>query len=278
MKTKTLRWKIFFHILLILGSIIMVVPFYWMISTSLKTNENVLRLPPQIIPNPVSFEAYKNVWVNLNFLRYTFNSFFLTVMNIIGTILSCSIVAFGFAMFEFRTKKLFFMLMLGTLMMPGQVTMIPTYFIWKELRALDSYLPLIIPSFLGQAFGIFLLHQNYKTLPKALYESALIDGCNPFKILFRIYMPLSVPAITTLVVFTFIGAWNNTLGPLLYIKTRDLYTLPLGLLALNSSYEANANMAMKMAAATITMTPVIIVYLFAQRYFVEGMANAGIKG
>lgn len=278
MKTKQIISKFIFYFLLTAGAIVMLIPFLWMLSTALKTPENVMKIPPQIIPNPITFDSFKSVWVNLSFLRYTMNSLFVVFFDVLGIIVSCSLVAFGFAMFEFKGKKLLFMLMLGTMMMPSQVTMIPNYFIWKNFNALDSYLPLIIPSFLGGAFGIFLMHQNYKSLPRALFESAVIDGCNPVSTLFKIYLPISIPTITTLAIFTFIGAWNNTMGPLIYIKSRELYTLTLGLLALNSSIEAAANVGIKMAGSAITMAPTILIFLFAQRYFVEGVASAGIKG
>lgn len=278
MRTRNMLEKCIMHFILGLGSIIMIIPFLWMLSTSLKAPDKILELPPQLIPNPVNIDSYITVWVNLKFLIYTLNSFYIVSLNVVGTVISCAIVAFGFAMFNFRGKKLLFLLMLGTIMMPAQVTMIPQYFIWKELGALGSYLPLILPSFFGGAFGIFLLHQNYKSIPIALYEAAMIDGCNPLKILYKIYLPMSVPSITTLVVFTFLGTWNNTLGPLIYIKKRELYTLTLGLLSLNNSSEMAANMGIKMAAAAITMTPVILVFLLAQKYFVEGIANSGIKG
>ncbi len=278
MKIRNLPGKSIIHIFLFVGSVIMFMPFLWMLSTSLKTPDKVLKIPPELIPNPISFESYRRVWVQLSFLRYTLNSFIIVILNIIGVAVICAIVAFGFAMFNFKGKKFFFMLMLGTLMMPGQVTLIPKYILWTKLGALDTYLPLIIPSVLVGSFGIFLLHQNFKSLPGAFYESALIDGCHSLKILFKIYVPMSAPTITALIVFTFLGAWNNTLEPLIYIKDRNLYTLSLGLLTLNTSTEAVANLAVKMAASAITMAPVIIVFLMAQKYFVEGVASSGIKG
>lgn len=278
MRIKSLAGKGIIHIFLIAGSIIMILPFLWMLSTSLKTPDKVLILPPELFPDPVSLENYSIVWVSLNFLRYTINSFIIVFLDIVGTVAACSIVAFGFAIFNFTGKKLLFILMLGTLMMPAQVTLIPNYFIWKELGALNTYIPLIVPSFLGGAFGIFLLHQNFKSLPGAFYESALIDGCHPVKILFSIYVPMSIPTISALIVFTFLGAWNNTLGPLIYLKSRDLYTLTLGLLALKNNNEMAANLAVKMAAASITMAPVIFVFLLAQKYFIEGISSTGLKG
>ncbi len=278
MRIKSLAGKGIIHIFLIAGSIIMVLPFLWMLSTSLKTPDKVLILPPELFPHPVSLENYNTVWVSLNFLRYTINSFIIVSLDIVGTVAVCSIVAFGFAIFNFAGKKFLFILMLGTLMMPAQVTLIPNYFIWKELGALNTYFPLIVPSFLGGAFGIFMLHQNFKSLPGAFYESALIDGCHPVKILFSIYVPMSIPTISALTVFTFIGAWNNTLGPLIYLKSRDLYTLTLGLLALKNNNEMAANLAVKMAAASITMAPVVCVFLLAQKYFIEGISSSGLKG
>ncbi|GAA4653815.1 carbohydrate ABC transporter permease [Anaerocolumna aminovalerica] len=277
MKTKYIK-RYFYYIILAIGAFIMLIPFLWVFSNSLKTPENVLRIPPQYIPNPLTLENFKIVLKELSFMRYMANSFFVVIMNLIGTVFSSALIGFGFAMFDFKGKKLLFTLMLATLMMPSQVTMIPTYFIWSKAGFLDTYAPLIIPGFLGQATGIFLFHQNYKSMPNVLYESALIDGCNPLGILFRIYFPLSKPTVMTLVILTFIGAWNNTMGPLLYLQTREKYTLTMGLLTLNSSPIAGANMGVRMAGAVITMAPVILVFLFAQKYFVQGNISSGVKG
>lgn len=270
--------KIMNYVFLTAGAFIMLIPFLWVVTNSLKTADNVLKIPPQYIPNPITFENFKTVLEELSFMQYLTNSFFVVIMNLIGSVLSSALIGFGFAMFEFKGKKILFTLMLATLMMPSQVTMIPTYFIWSKLNLLDTYAPLIIPSFLGAATGIFLFNQNYKSLPKVLYESAVVDGCSPPGILFKIYLPLSKPTIMTLVIFTFIGAWNNTMGPLLYLQTRAKYTLTMGLLTLNSSPIAGANMGIKMAGAFITMAPVILVFFFAQKHFVQGNITAGLKG
>ena len=277
MITKTMK-KLINYTLLAAGAFVMIIPFLWVITNALKTADNVLKIPPQYIPNPVIFENFKTVLQELSFFKYLSNSFFVVSMNLIGTILSAALIGFGFAMFEFKGKKILFTLMLATLMMPSQVTMIPTYFIWSKLNFLDTYIPLIVPSFLGSATGIFLFNQNYKSIPIVLYESAVIDGCSPPGILFKIYFPLSRPTMMTLVILTFIGAWNNTMGPLLYLQTKSKYTLTLGLLTLNSSPIAGANMGIKMAGAFITMAPVILVFLFAQKYFVQGNITAGVKG
>lgn len=267
--------KVPMYLLLIAGAVFMVFPFIWMLSTSLKTVGAISQMPPQLIPNPLNWDNYVTIWNKVDFGRYTLNSFFIVSIEMVGSLVSSAFVAFGLAMFTFRLRGLIYMIMLATLMIPSQVTMIPTYFIWKEFGALNSYYPLIVPSFLGGAFGIFLMHQFIKSLPKELYESATIDGCSPPGIFFKIYLPLCKPALAALGVFTFMGAWNNTLGPLIYLQDKELYTLPLGLLYLKSE---NVNQALLMAGAVITTLPVVIVYLFAQKQFVQGIASTGMKG
>ncbi|WP_262681633.1 carbohydrate ABC transporter permease, partial [Paenibacillus sp. J5C2022] len=245
-KTTPLPIKTMIYLFLIVGAVVMFFPFVWMVSTSLKTSGAVAAMPPQLIPDPIDFGNFTEVWNKVDFARYTFNSFFIVTLDMIGALLSCAVVAFGLAMFQFKGRALIFITMLATLMIPGQVTMIPTYFIWKQFGMLNTYSPLIIPSFLAGAFGIFLMHQFIKSLPKELYESAVIDGCSPPGIFARIYLPLCKPALAALGVFTFMGAWNNTLGPLIYLQSKELYTLPLGILYLKSE---NVNQALLMAGA-----------------------------
>lgn len=266
----------FVHLILIVGGLLTLLPFYWMVSTSLKAGGNVTKLPPQWFPNPIVWSNYAEVWIKVNFARYTVNSLFIVSLDIVGTLLSCAMVAFGLAMFNFKLKKPIYIAMLSTLMLPFQVTMIPGYFIWKSLGGLDTYMPLIVPSFLAGAFGIFLLHQFYKSLPRELYEAATIDGCNPWRILWRIYFPLSRSALSALAVFTFMGAWSNTIGPLLYLHDRDMFTLPLGLLFLTS--QPGVQTQIVMAAAVIVTLPVILIFIVAQKQFVEGIASSGLKG
>lgn len=270
----SLQWAV--YAILGAGAVLMLVPFFWMLSTSLMTAGAELSLPPKLLPDPVEWGNYKKVWVEVNFLRYTLNSLFVTVLELLGMVASCALVAYGLAFFEFRSRNLIFLAMLGTMMLPSQITMIPTYFIWKSVGALDTYYPLILRSFLGGAFGIFLLHQFYKTLPRELYDAAWVDGANPWKIFRMIYLPLVKPALSALAVFTFISAWNNTLEPLIYLQNKDLYTLPLGLLFLKN--EVENRMTLVMAGAVITIAPVLLVFLFAQKYFVQGIASTGLKG
>ncbi|MFK7692802.1 carbohydrate ABC transporter permease [Paenibacillus sp. HJGM_3] len=268
--------KIASYIVLYLGALLMLFPFIWMVSTSLKTTGAVGQLPPRLIPDPISWENYKIVWEKVNFGRYTLNSLFIVAVDMVGTLLSCSLVAFGLAMYDFKLRKPLYIAMLATLMIPFQVTLIPSYFIWKSFHMLDSYYPLIIPSFLGGAFGIFLMHQFIKSLPKELYEAAVVDGYSPMGIFWRIYLPLCKPALSALGVFTFMGAWNNTLGPLIYLQNKKLYTLPIGLLYLKNDSEVST--ALLMAGAVIVTVPVVIVYLIAQKQFVQGIASTGLKG
>lgn len=264
------------YLVLGIGAVLMLIPFLYMVSTSLMKPGNELTLPPELIPDPFHWSNYKNVWLEVNFFRYTLNSLFVTVLDLVGMVFSCALVAYGLAFFQFRGRKLIFLAMLGTMMLPSQITMIPTYFIWKNLGALDTYYPLILRSFLGGAFGIFLLHQFFRTLPKELYDAAWVDGANPWRIFCTIYLPLAKPALSALAVFTFISAWNNTLEPLIYLQSKDLYTLPLGLLFLKN--EVNNRMTLIMAGAVITIIPVLLLFLFAQKYFVQGVASTGLKG
>ncbi|MBP1995372.1 carbohydrate ABC transporter permease [Paenibacillus eucommiae] len=266
----------FIHVLLIVGGLAMFLPFYWMVATSLKSGGNVTQIPPQWIPNPFVWSNYETVWFKVDFARYTLNSFFIVILDIAGMVLSCSMVAFGLAMFDFKLKKFLYIAMLSTLMLPFQITMIPGYFIWKSFAALDTYIPLIAPSFLGGAFGIFLLHQFYKSTPRELFEAAAIDGSGPWTTLWRIYFPISRTVLSALAVFTFMAAWSNTIGPLLYLHDKKLFTLPLGLLFLTS--DTGIEPQILMAGAVIVTLPVVIVFLFAQKQFVEGIASSGLKG
>lgn len=268
--------KIAAYAIVSIGSIVMLVPFLYMLSTSLSAAGSELTLPPKLIPRPFVWRNYEQVWIEVDFLQYTMNSLFVTIVDLIGTVASCAIVAYGLAYFQFRGRNLIFLAMLGTMMLPSQITMIPTYFIWKSVGALGTYYPLVLRSFLGGAFGIFLLHQFYKTLPRELYDAAWVDGANPWKIFHTVYLPLAKPALSALAVFTFISAWNNTLEPLIYLQEKRMFTLPLGLLFLKN--EVQNRMTLIMAGAVITIVPVLLVFLFAQKYFVQGIASTGLKG
>ena len=266
-----------FIVLILLGAL-MLFPFVWMLLTSLKTSDQINVLPPTFLPNPFTLEKYEYIFTNMNFGRYLFNSSWLAIVQIIGTVLTSSMVAFAMAKLPFKGSKLLLTLMLATMMMPAQVTMIPTYFIWVQLDLVPSYWPIIIPAFLGGgAMSIYLFLQNYRSMPSALFESALIDGAHPLKIYGRIYLPLSGPVVAAVTVFAFMGSWNNTLGPLLYLAREEQRTLVLALLVLQGHPEFK-DFGLQMAGSALTIMPTVIVYIFAQRYFVEGIASAGVKG
>lgn len=268
-------WNLPVYTLLTLGAILMVFPFFWMISTSLKTGGAVQQVPPQFLPDPFVWSNYKEVWIKVDFLRNTMNSLFIVTLQVIFTLLSCSMVAFSLALFNYKGKRLLYLMMLSTMMMPFYVTMIPRYLIWKEVNMLNTFYPLILPTLLGGAFGIFLIHQYIKGLPIELYEAAIVDGYNPWGIFWKIYFPLCSPALAALGVFTFMDSWGNTIEPLLYLKDKELYTLSLALLYLRG--ETFGKMQLVMAGATIAMIPVTFVFLFAQKYFVQGIASTGVK-
>lgn len=266
-----------FAIVLGLGAL-MLFPFAWMILTSLKPSDQVNVLPPTFWPNPITTEKYVYIFANMNFGRYLFNSVWLAVVQIGGTVLSSSMVAFALAKLYYPGRKQITGLMLATMMLPSQVTMIPVYFIWVKLGLVPSYWPLIIPAFLGGGvMNIYLFLQNYRSMPNALFESALIDGAHPVRIYSQIYLPLSGPVVAAVSVFAFMGSWNNTIGPLLYLAKEKQRTLVLALLVLQGHPEFK-DFGLQMAGSALTILPTVLVYVFAQRYFVEGIASAGVKG
>lgn len=268
--------KAVMYAVLIIGAVIMVGPFLWTISTSLKGQGLAMKIPPEIIPKPVYWSNYAKVWNQVNFVQYTFNSAFITAFSVIGSILSCSFIGFGFARMNFKGKNILFFCALATLIMPYQILMMPTYWIWKQLGQIDTYLPLILPNWLGYAFGIFLMRQTFRALPSQLYEAATIDGCNPLRIYWQVYMPLAAASMAALGVFTFMGSWNDVLRPLIYLTTKSKYTLTLGLLFMRGEYIDNIELMM--GGSVIMTIPVIIIFLSAQKYFIQGIATSGLKG
>jgi len=256
--------------------LVMLVPFLWMILTSLRTDAEAFAWPPKIAPWPLHWENYSEAWKTAPFPRFFFNSIVVTVTVTAGSLLVNSMAAYGFAKYDFRGRNLLFMGLLGTLMIPFQVTMIPSFLLLKQLAWLDSYPGLIVPGLAG-AFGIFFLRQYMLTIPDDYLDAARIDGASEYGIFRRIVLPLSKPAIATLGVFTFLGAWNDFLGPLIVVKSDEMRTLPLAISALSAGHYV-MSWPLLMAGATFVVIPVLIVYFLAQRYFVEGIALGGLKG
>jgi multiple sugar transport system permease protein len=277
------------YLLLAFFSILTIFPFLWMLSTSFKSPRAVFALPPQLIPDrlfqPEMWKNYVEVLTKHNFVLYTRNSFFVATMAAIGQLFTASLAGFAFARMEFRGKNILFAILLSTSLIPVEVSIIPEFLMGAKIFDplldpiggwLDTFAPLIIPSFMVGTFGTFLMREFFSTIPRELEEAAVIDGATTFQIYLRVFLPLSMPAMTTLFLIAFINNWNELLRPVLYISSRDLRTVTLGLMTFRGEYEAQWNLSM--AASVIAILPLLVVYIFAQRYIVEGIATTGLKG
>ncbi|MGL4336991.1 MAG: carbohydrate ABC transporter permease [Turicibacter sp.] len=276
-KNAELVKKIVLYTVLTLGSIVMLLPFFWMISTALKPDSDIFTNPIKWIPTELYFDNFARALEVVPIGRYMANTTFLAAAKILGEVFISALVAFGFARFDFKFKKTMFMILLATMMLPYEVTMIPTFIMWSELGFADSYVPLILPAYFGSASFIFFLRMYFQTFPKELEESAIIDGANYLQIFFGIFVPLSKPALITIGLWAFMGTWNDLLGQLIYISSPDKYTIQLGLAAF-SNMTGETLWGPLMAASFFALLPLILVLLFAQRYFVDGIKMSGIKG
>lgn len=265
-------------LVIIAGAAIIVLPLAWMVSTSLKKQMEVFVLPPKWIPAPPQWGNYAEVFEGAPFDRYLLNSAIITGSCVVGNLISCSLAAYGFARLRFPGRDLFFVLILSTMMLPESMTLIPRFIIFEKLDWLNSFKPMIVPSFFGGAFQIFLLRQFFRTIPVDLEDAARLDGAGTFRIFATIVLPLSKPALVTAAIFTFIFTWNDFLRPLLYLNREDLYTVSIGLLNFTGSNRVGPQMHLLMAASFLATIPVLIVFLLAQRLFVKGIVFSGIKG
>lgn len=262
--------------LLGIGSLMFLTPFFWMLSTSLKTTKEVWAYPTIWIPTEFVFENYSRALTVVPFGRYFINTFIITLCRIAGQVIACSIAAFSFARLRFPGKNALFMLMLSTLMLPGIVTMIPSFIYFTELGWVNTWLPLIVPMLFATPFNTFLLRQFYMTLPRDLDEAAKLDGCTTWQIFRKILFPLTIPAVTAIVVFQFMEGWNDFMGPLLYLRDDHMYTVSLGLSFFSGKYKTEWQLLM--AASAVAMVPSLILYAVAQKYIIGGIALTGIKG
>jgi len=271
------RWlgKIAIHAVLLLGAATMILPFLWMISTSLKGNAAILTLPPDIIPHPAVWQNFVDIFKVEPFALYLSNSLRYAVLATLGQLLTCSMAAYAFARLRFPGRDAIFILLVASLMIPYQVTMIPVFILVKYLGWIDSFKPLIVPNWLGGAFGTFMLRQYFLTIPRELMDAAKIDGSNYYGIYFRIFLPLAGPALATLGVFTFMWSWNDLLGPLIYLNTSTNYTVSIGLALFQSKFLII--WGQMMAAALVSLVPIIVVFVLAQKYFVQGIATTGLR-
>ncbi|MDE0143068.1 MAG: carbohydrate ABC transporter permease [Caldilineaceae bacterium] len=265
------------YVVLAVGMVIVILPFLWMVSTSLKTPADIFKIPTVWFPNPIVWENYPNAMTILPFGRFILNTAKITGLAVVGATFSGSLAAFAFARLRWRGRNFMFVLVLSTLMLPFQVIMIPQFILFRELEWLDTYLPLVVPAFFGgSAFNIFLLRQYFMTISPELDDAAIIDGCSRFGVYWRIILPLSKAALMTVVIFIVQNRWQSFLVPLIYLFDQKKYTLALGLRLFQDQY--TTEWELMMAAATVSMIPVLLVFYYGQRYFIQGVVFTGVKG
>ncbi len=258
-------------------------PLYWMVSSALKDDPQVYRIPPVLVPNPAHWENFIGAWQADNFTLYAFNSVFRYALpNTLFTMISSAIVAYGFSRVRWPGRDKVFYLCIATMMIPYTVTMVPLFIIFKTLGWVGSYRPMVVPALFGNAFFIFLLRQFFMTLPEELSDAARVDGASELGILYRIVLPLSRPALAVVALFQFMSTWNDYLGPLIYINSYKMFPLALGIQKLRQmlAQVGNAPLAYPylMAVSTIAAAPIIVLFFFAQRTFIEGISLTGLKG
>lgn len=266
------------YVALTLLSLIFILPLLLMFSTSLMPIEQVGKWPPEWIPDPVMWENYTKALHFWDFGNTFKNTVIVTLFTMLGNLISCTMVAYGFARLRFPGRDTLFMLLLGTMMLPFAVTMVPVYIGFSELGWINSFLPLIVPQFFGNAFFIFLMRQFFLTIPYELVDAARIDGASEFQIFTRIMLPLAKPALIVVSIFSFQNAWNDFLGPLLYLKNENLHTLALGLYRFRGMPGQGSLYNEMMAATVLMVVPMLIVFAFFQKQFVQGVTLSGLKG
>ncbi len=267
--------RILIYIILIIIAFLMLVPFAWMLSSSLKLNKDVFMFPMQWIPQNPEWENYVTIWETIPMLTFVLNSAKLTVIVTILQLLTSSFAAYAFAKLHFKGRDTLFLCYIGTIAIPWQAYMVPQFMMMREFNLNNTHLAIIcLQAF--SAFGVFLMRQFYDSVPDELCEAARIDGLNEYQIWWRIMLPLSKPAISTLIIFTFVNTWNDFLGPLIYLTETHLKTVQIGLRMFIAQYSSEYGLIM--AASVLALIPVAIVFLSLQKYFVQGVANAGLKG
>jgi len=266
------------HLVLILGAIVILFPIAWMISTSLKSQSQVIQFPPIWIPKPIVWENYRNAITifPVPFWIFGWNSMYLSLGNVIGSIVSNTIVAFAFARLSFRGSRVLFLLVLSTMMLPQQVTMIPLFILFSKLGWVNTYHPLIVPQFFANAFYVFMLRQFFTTIPRDLDDAARIDGCGVLGLFWRILLPLAAPAVGIIAIFEFTASWNWFLGPLIYLSKMETFPLALALSYLNASYRVLWSELM--VVSFIAMLPPLILFFIAQKAYIQGIVVTGVKG
>jgi multiple sugar transport system permease protein len=273
------RRALIYHVVLCLASIAMLYPLLWMLASSFKPDSDIFG-DASLWPRHFSLAAYWRGWSGLQvtFGQFFLNSLVVSLCSVVGNVMSCSLAAYAFARLKFRGQKFWFALMLGTLMLPYHVTLIPQYILFLNLDWVDTFLPLIVPKFLAvDAFFIFLLVQFFRSIPRELDEAAMIDGCGPWRIYWIVILPLSIPALATAAVFTFIWTWDDFFGPLIYLNDMNSYTVQLGLRSFVDS-TGKSDWGALFAMSTLTLLPLFVFFLLFQRLLIDGIATTGLKG
>lgn len=264
------------YAILVLCAISMLLPFFWMLSVSFMMNEEIFTGGIKFIPDTFSLKNYKEVIHTLSVGRYFINSFFVAVITTLLNVIISTLAGYAFARLKFKCKNKLFLIVILTMMIPPQVNIIPLFFLVRELNLINTYWALILPGIIS-GFSIFLMRQYFLSLPKELELSAKIDGCNIYKIFFKIFLPLAIPAITTISIFSFIASWNSFMWPLIVINSEKLYTLPVGLAVFKGSFREIINWGELMACSCISTIPVILLFIFGKKYFINGILNGAIK-
>jgi len=273
-------WLFALYAVLVAYAVVTLLPFAWMLITSFKDSRDVFRLPPSFVPTklfgPDPLGNYVDVLTRHDFLLYFRNSFFVSSMAALGQVATCALAGYAFARMELPGKNLIFALILATAFVPAEVTIIPEFLLMRQLGWIDSFLPLIVPSFLVGSFGTFMLREYFASLPDEYGEAARIDGAGPWRIFWRIYLPLARPALISIFVIAFINNWDELLRPLLYLNSPELRTVPLGLMRFVGEFESEWTLLM--AGSVASTLPLILIYVLGQKYVLQGFAGGGVKG
>lgn len=266
-----------FYLLIGVLSFVCVIPLYWMVRSSFMKNTDIYVMDPFIFwPKKMLWSNYINAWNSAPFTRYALNTVMIVAANIFGTLLTSSMAAYAFSRVKWKGRDFCFGMILTTMMLPGAVTIVPQFLIWRNLQMVDTYVPLILPAFLGGgAFNIFLLKQFFLAIPNDLDEAAEIDGAGKLRVFLQIILPLSKSAMIVVALFTFLGNWNDFFGPIIYLNSKEKFTLAVGLLQFRGDYATKWNLLM--AASTIVVAPCILIYLIGQKYLIEGISLTGMK-
>ena len=274
-RKKVIKKTVIPHVVLIFFAIIFSLPFIWLVSTSFKTPENVFKMPPQWIPRPFKPENYINAVKAIPFFTYVKNTLIISIIPIFGQMIASALVAYSFSKIDWKGKKILFPIVMATMMLPSQVTMVPVYIIWSKLGLVNTFTPLILPSLFGSAFNIFLLRQFFAGIPDSYIEASRIDGASEFRIFAQILLPLSKPVLTSIALFTFMGGWNDFMTPLMYLNESSKWPLSIGLQAFTFQFQQQWELLM---ATTVLFTvPMIIIFFLGQKQFMEGIVMTGFK-